>query len=383
MNNTIKCKYCGREQEISDLIQHQITEEALIAEREKEEKEKLQLRKQVEEETTNKVKLDFETNIKILKQSSEEEKERSKKLQEQLLDLVKKLQKAEQDKADAELNMQKKLLEGQEKVRQDERKKLEEDHRLKDAEKDKKLQDALRVNDELRRKLEQGSQQAQGEVMELELEEILRKKFPNDILSEVKKGERGADVLHEVIDKQGRKCGLILWESKNAQWQEIWVNKLRENQRAARAQQAVLVVANPPDNISTFIYREGVWIVVRKLASDLALALRYDLIRVQYEKLANVGKNEKMEVLYQYIRSTEFIHRIEAIMDYFKNRQDDLEKERRYFTTKWAKQEKELSSMRDNTYGMYGELQAVTGKELPDIKLLNSSEDEVINEEPR
>lgn len=337
MNNTLKCKYCGKEQEISDLIQHQIIEQALIAEREKGEKEKVQLRKQTEEETTNKVKLDFETTIKLLQQSSDDEKVRSKKLQEQVMELVKDLRKTQQEKEDMGVEMQKKLLEEQGKVREEVRKKIEEEHQLKDAEKDKKLQDVLRINEELKRKVEQGSQQTQGEVLELELETALRKAFPGDLFAEVKKGVRGADIIQNVVDKQGRQCGIILWESKNAQWKEEWIKKLREDQRDAKAQLAVLVLANPPSDISNYIYRNGVWITDKKLAVSLALALRYNVIRVQYEKLANIGKNEKMEVLYQYIRSTEFMHRIDAYMDYFKNLKGDIDKEKRFFNTKWAR----------------------------------------------
>lgn len=374
--NTLKCKYCGKEQEISDLIQHQIIEQALSTEREKHEREKSEIKKQTEEITAQKIKADFETTIKLLQQSSDDEKVRSKKLQEQVMELVKDLRKTQQEKEDMGVEMQKKLLEEQGKVREEVRKKIEEEHQLKDAEKDKKLQDVLRINEELKRKVEQGSQQTQGEVLELELETVLRKAFPGDLFAEVKKGVRGADIIQNVVDKQGRQCGIILWESKNAQWKEEWIKTLRENQRDAKAQLAVLVLANPPADISTYIYRNGVWITVKKLAVSLAVALRYNVIRVQYEKLANIGKNEKMEVLYQYIRSTEFMHRIDAYMDYFKNLKGDIDKEKRFFNTKWARQEKELQNILDNTYRMHGELQAVTGRELPDIKFLESADEQ-------
>jgi len=102
-------------------------------------------------------------------------------------------------------------------------------------EKDKKMQDVLKANEELRKKIEQGSQQTQGETLELELESKLKSEFPTDKILEVKKGQRGADVSQEVIDKLGRSCAIILWESKNAEWTNGWIGKLKEDQRDCNA----------------------------------------------------------------------------------------------------------------------------------------------------
>lgn len=374
MNNTIKCKYCGRELEITEALQHQLVEQALSNERVKHQKELEETKTEVEKNAIEKSHKEFELQLNILRKEKDEEKERNIRLLKQLEALNEELRNLRRKDEEREYQMKKKLAEGEEKIKEETRKKLEEEHRLKDAEKDKKLQDALKVNDELKRKLEQGSQQTQGEVLELEIEEILRKEFPNDTLSEVKKGIRGADVIQTVVDRRGNQCGMILWESKNAQWSEGWIKKLREDQREAKTQLAVLVITNPPDKIETFTYRDGIWITIRKLVKELAKALRFDLIRVHYEKLASVGKNEKMEVLYQYIRSTEFVHRIEAIMEAFNYLREDIEKEKRWFNTKWARQDKELHKILDNTHGMYGELQAVTGRELQPIKSLELPE---------
>lgn len=371
MLNTIRCKYCGKEFEITEAFTHQIIEQAISAEREKAQKEKDQLRIKIESETEQKVRKDLETGLKMLQQSFEEEKIRARNLQAELMKLSRDLQKSRQEKEEMQYKMQKKLIEEQGKIKDEERKRLEEEHGLKDAEKDKKLQDALRVNEELRRKLEQGSQQIQGEVMELALEELLKKEFPADEFMEVKKGVRGADIIQKVIDKRGRECGVILWESKNAKWNEGWMKKLREDQREANANQAILVLANPPPEIKTSAYKGGVWITDRKYVIPLVLALRYDLIRVNYEKQANVGKNEKMEIIYRYLTGTEFKHRIEAIVEAFIILQDDIEREKRWFSQKWARQEKEIRKIVDNTYGMYGELQAVTGRELQSIQTLD------------
>src|SRR3954471_9503634 len=214
----------------------------------------------------------------------------------------------------------------------------------------------------------------QGEALELEIEELLREAFRDDEISEVKKGQRGADITEKVIDSRGRICGTILWETKNGKWQEAWLAKLRDDQREAKAHIAVLVATNPPADIETFVNRDGVWIVKRRYTSDLASLLRHILIAVYAERANQAGKDEKIEILYGYLISPEFQHRVQAIVEGFTYLLNDVEREKRWFETKWARQEKEIRKIIDSTQGMYGDLQAVTGRSLPTIAALELPE---------
>lgn len=370
MNTTIKCKYCGREIEISEALQHKIQEEALTAEKSRHQQELVAARKLAEQQVFQKLSQDFELQLKTLQKERDEEKSRNSKLLKQLEDLTDQIRQLRRKDEERELEMKKKLSEEEGKIKEELGKKFLEDHELKDREKDKKMADLVEQIELWKAKAQQGSQQTQGEVLELELEELLKREFPDDEIKEVKKGQRGADVIQTVIDKRGQPCGTILWESKNAQWDNQWIGKLKEDQRQAKAHLAVLVITDPPGKLETFTFKDGVWIVVRKMIVPLALALRFDLVRLNYEKLSSVGKNEKMEVLYQYITSVEFTHRIEAIVEAFGNLQEEMEREKRWFQTKWARQEKQLRKVIDHTQGMYGDLQGVIGKSLPDIKTL-------------
>ncbi|OGG08754.1 hypothetical protein A2154_00410 [Candidatus Gottesmanbacteria bacterium RBG_16_43_7] len=378
--NIIKCKNCGADIEINEALTHQIEEEILAAERQRHQADIQTAVKKAEAFQAQQTAQKFELTIKELTAAGDEEKVRNRKLQEQILDLTREIRKIRQEKDDTKIEMEKKLVEEEEKIRTDLRTKLDEEHRLKDAEKEKKLTDMRREVEELKRKLEQGSQQTQGEVLELEIEAILKKEFPQDQVSEVKKGQRGADVIQKVIDKRGNACGIILWESKNAQWSETWLRKLREDQRDAKAHQAILVVANPPADIDSFTYRDGIWITTRKLITQVAFIIRYYLVRTYYDQLANVGKNEKMEMLFQYLTGTEFRNRIDSIVEAFTSMQQDIEREKRWFNSKWARQERELRKIVDNTYGLHGELQAVTGRQLKGIKPLLVTEKTDTNE---
>lgn len=379
MKTTIKCKHCGHEIEITEALRQQIEEQVLSSERIKHQQELKEAKEQAAKVAKKEVRADFEIELQQQTDEAEEEKQRSKKFQEQLLESTKKLRQARQEKADAKLEMQKELAKEEERIRGDVRKRVEEEHRLKDSEKDKKLQDALKVNEELHRKLEQGSQQTQGEVLELELEDLLSSEFPIDETKPVPKGIRGGDVIQIVKDQRGKSCGTILWESKNAQWSKGWIEKLREDQRAVNAQTAILVSVNLPEDIKGFGWRDGVWVTNRESLISLAYAIRFNIIQVFHVRAVGVDKDEKMEVLYQYITSIAFKHRVEAIVGAFTNLQNDMETEKRWFNRKWARHEKEIRKVIDNTQGLYGSLQGITGRSLPQIedhKFLPEGEDE-------
>lgn len=300
--------------------------------------------------------------------------------------------KLEDDKKAFELEKQRQLDAERAKIKEDAEKQAQQTQELKMMEMQKQLGDALKANqdvskanEELRRKLQQGSQQTQGEVLELELESLLRTEFPTDEIRPVAKGVRGADVLQVVKDKNGRECGSILWELKNAQWSEKWLDKLREDQRSSKADVAVLVSINLPDAIKAknFAFTKGVWVTSRSLCVALAQALRLQLNQVFVTKLAAVGKNEKMEVLYHYLSGLEFKQRVEAIIEAFTSLQDELEREKRWFSTKWARQEKNIRKVMDQTHGMHGDLQSIMGASLPEIKQLqlDSGEEESIRDD--
>lgn len=368
MNNFIKCPHCGKQFEAEEVLTHQITEQVS---KELEVKHKAELdeaRKKAEAEITLSVGRDLES-----------EKERNKKLSSQLDELIDETRKLRQKDAERELEMKKKLLDEEEKIKAEARRKFEEEHMLTDLQKNKKYEEALTQIQILRDKLEKGSQQTQGEVLELEIENNLRSEFPEDRITEVKKGQRGADVTQIVVDKLGRSCGIILWESKNAQWSDTWIPKLKEDQRQAKADIAVLISVNMPDNNDNLIYKDGVWVCSWKSYIAVAKTLRYALVSVNHERVSSEGKDEKMKILYQYLTGPEFKNRVEGIVDAFDSLRDELDKEKRFFNTKWARQEKEIGRVIDHTHGMWGDLQSVVGKSLPEIKSLELQSGDGLN----
>lgn len=311
--------------------------------------------------------------IKLLNEQLGQGKKQIEEMQKTELNLRKEKTALEDAKRAFELEKQRQLDNEREKIRHDAQEKAEEESRLKISEKDKQLQDAIKVNQELQRKLQQGSQQTQGEVLELELEEILKAEFQYDEIMPVPKGVSGTDIVQKVKDHSGRLCGHIAWESKKTKaWSDSWIQKLKDDQRTIKADLAVIVSAVLPEGVKGFVLREGVWICDIKLAVALATALRINLESITREKAMSVGKNEKMEVLYGYLTGVEFKQRVEAIVEAFTNMDEGLRKERLAFEKIWSEREKQIRKVITNTVGMYGDLSGLVT--LPQIKKLELGE---------
>ncbi|MDH4154180.1 MAG: DUF2130 domain-containing protein, partial [Nitrospira sp.] len=222
--------------------------------------------------------------------------------------------------------------------------------------------------EELKRRAEQGSQQLQGEVQELELEAVLRTKFPRDTIEPVPKGEFGGDALQRVMGPLGQLCGTILWESKRTKnWSDGWLVKLRDDQRTAKADIAIIVSQTLPKDVESFDLVDGIWVTNAKSVFSLAVALRHSLIELASARQALDGQQTKTEMVYQYLTGPRFRHRVEAIVEAFSSMQEDLDREKKAITKQWAKREEQIERVMQATVGMYGDLQGIAGKSIQEI----------------
>lgn len=365
----IICPHCKKSFEISEALDSEYREK-LVEELEKKHKEELDKQKvELEERTAKRIKEELELKLKEKELEKEESEKRTKELQEQLLSYIKTNNELKEKDRARELELQKKLSEEAEKIRAKALEEAEKENKLKMMEKDKQLQDALKEAEDMKRKLQQGSQQAQGEVFELEFESLLAQQYPNDKIVPVGKGVKGGDIIHEIWDSKGNYVGKILWELKNTKaWSEGWVDKLKSDRRAINADEAILISEVMPTNMKLAGYRDGIWVTERQLVIPLADTMRAKLIQLFYAKKAAEGKDTKMEILYRYLSGTEFKNRVEAIIEAFTNMQEEIEKEKRYFSNKWARDEKNIRMVIDSTYGMHGDLKGIIGSTLPQIQ---------------
>lgn len=319
---------------------------------------------------------------KDLRDDAESEKQANTQLREQLSELMKSLREEKQARANVELESEKKLMEGEDKIRQGAEKAADEKYHLRLLEQEKKLADTQKALIDAQRKASQGSQQNQGEVLELDLENKLREAFPYDTLEEIKKGARGADIKQLVNNQVGVNCGVLLWETKNGKWQPAWVAKFKQDIREASANIGVIVSQEMPDDMGDMKHLEAnVWVVKPTLAPVLAAALRATILQVDAANKMNAGKDTKMEALYQFLVGPEFRHRVEAIVENYSLLQNEIEKEKRSAALRWSHQEKAIRAVIDNTIGMYGDLQGITARALPIIASLEPDADDEVDGE--
>jgi hypothetical protein len=284
-------------------------------------------------------------------------------------ELIKKQRELDDAKRELELTVEKRVQDGLTEVRNSAKREAEEGLKLKVMEKDQTIASMQQKIEELKQKAEQGSQQLQGEVQELELENLLRGKFPFDTIERVAKGEFGGDALHRVISAAGQDSGCILWESKRTKnWSDGWLVKLREDQRNAKAEIAVLVSHALPKGIETFDVIDGIWITSPRAMLPVATILRHTLLQINMTRQVAEGQQTKTEMVYQYLTGPRFRQRVEAIVEAFSTMQEDLDKERKAIMKQWAKRESQIERVMNATVGMYGDLQGIAGKSLQEIE---------------
>lgn len=376
MNNVI-CPHCKKPVEISEALKQQFNEQQLKQITEQHEKELEDLKKTVQAESTKKIEAEFTLQLKQAAKDAEEKEKRNKDLYQKLEQLMDEKNALKREKEDLKLEMRETLEKEEGKIREEAQKKAEEEQHLKMLAKDKQLQDTLKELEDAKRKLQQGSQQTQGEVFELEFEKLLQQEFPHDKIAPVGKGIKGGDIVQEVWDAKGNYNGKILWELKNTKtWTEGWVDKLKNDKRTIKAEEAVLITEVLPKEMKTAGFRNGIWVTKRDFVIGIASALRANLIQLFYTKASAKGKDEKVELLYSYLSGVEFRHRIEAIIEAFSHMQDDIEKEKRYFSSKWARDEKNIRQVIDNTYGMHGDFKGILGSGMTTIKGLEEGDEQ-------
>lgn len=307
-------------------------------------------------------------------------------LEQQLLQQRVKLSEAQKGQAEAlrrereleererelALTVERQVNLGIETARQSARREADEAARLRLMERDQTIAGLQVKIEELAHKAEVSSQQLQGEVQELDLEQSLRAKFPFDTIEEIGKGVNGADVQQIVVSPSGAQCGVILWESKRTRnWSQGWLGKLRDDLRSANADIPVIVTHAMPKDVDGFDVVDGVWVCAPKYALALATLLREGLLRAHAVRQAQTGMATKAELIYAYLIGKQFRHRIEAVVESFTSLQSDLDSEKKAITRAWAKRSAQIENALTATAGLFGDIQGVGGSAIPEIEGLS------------
>ena len=412
MENNIACPNCGTSINVSDILYHQVEEklqkefearkskadkeakeqlDAIKAEKDKLEKDKEALKEQVDKEVKSKLAIEKTAIEKSLREKiSGESEEQLKSLQKELNEKSAQVKELNRTKAEVEkLKRDKEELKEQielekerefsEKLKEEKakiKKQAEESSAMKIKELEKQLEDQKELAEEMKRKAEQGSIQLQGEVQEIILKEVLTSLFPFDLIEEVGKGIRGADVIHKVRNKIGGECGSILYESKRTKsFSNDWIGKLKADAVLAKADLCIIVTEALPDGMDKIGHKDGVWICTFQDFRGLALALREGLIRISEAYSNQSNKGEKMQMLYDYLTGNEFRLQIGAIIEGFSDLQKSYLQERNAMEKIWKQREKQLQKVLLNTNHFIGSIKGIAGSSIPDLKQIGMGDE--------
>jgi len=390
MNLQAKCPQCNHEFSLSEEFQKGVEEKHKKKYEDILRAEKINLWKIAQEKANEKIKSEYDTQLKNLEAQNKENKRKLETSQQKELIFLKKERDLEEKSKNIELELEQKLqtqlkkereiqAEKMEKLIFDEKIRIEENiknevasrHKLKLAEKDKQMEQMKKSLEDAQRRAEQGSMQIQGDVQENDLRDMLKTEFLADLIEDVPTGVRGADIIQTVKNNFGQKSGVIIWEAKNTKsWKEDWIQKLKDDQANLGADIAILVTKTLPEGVEQQEFRNGVWIVGYQFALSLVKLLRFHVLEIGQVKTSLQGKDEKMNMLYEYLSSPQFKNKIENIVSAFEAMKSDLEKEKRAMQNIWNRREKELDRVVMNTAGFYGDLQGISGNALQTVSAL-------------
>ena len=316
------------------------------------------LRKEAEKEQ--------EEKIKAIQKKLEEEQQRRKELQKievEKMELEKKLKDKDEE---VELEMRKQAI----KIEEELKEKLSKDILSREREKSeleiqklqKQLNDQKKLTEESQRKLEQGSMQTQGEILELALEQLLRESFPYDEVNEIGKGRKGADCILVVKNQMGKIAGRIVFESKRTkEFKKEWIHKLKEDTLSDQGDIGVLVTQTLPRDQTMFDYLDGVWICQFNEVVSLVKSIREGILRVAIAKSSQENKGEKKEMLYNYFTGNEFRQQVETINSAYLSLKSGIDRERMQMEKIWKEREKQIDKVLLNSNHLIGSIEGITG----------------------
>jgi len=313
----------------------------------------------------------YEQQFKALQEENIQKKEENRALRAQEIELLKRENLLKEKEEELQLSVQKELLEKQKEIEDKARTKERESMQLKEKEYQKQLEDQKKLIDEMKRKAEQGSMQLQGEIQELALEDLLATTYPFDQIAEVSKGVRGADCIQTVINERQQTCGSIVYESKRTKnFANDWIDKLKQDQINCKADIAVIVTETFPSDMDRFGERNGVWICGFHEVKSVSLVLREMLLKTQSIKSAEENKGDKMELLYGYLTSNEFVQNISRIVENYDGMIQQLNSEKKAMHKIWATREKQIWVVQENIASLFGSIKGIAGKELETSSVL-------------
>lgn len=357
----ITCPDCGHKFDVEEALSGQLEAHYKAEFEEKLEKSLKNERKKIEKSTFE----NYEEKIKALQEENRERKAENKTLKEQEVILMRRAAELEEKEEELELQIERQLLEGRKEIEEKARASERDSFELEKIKLLKQIEDNKKLAEEMKRKAEQGSMQLQGEVQELALEKLLAEVYPFDNIEEVSKGVRGADCIQTVINSMQQECGSIVYESKRTKnFSNDWIEKLKQDQIACKADIAVLVTQAMPKDMDRFGEMDGVWVCGFHEVRSVSFVLRQMLLSIDSVKVSQENRGDKMELLYNYLTSNEFSQNVNQIVENYDKMDKQLRSEKVAMMKIWKQREKQIWVVQENIAALFGSIRGIAGKEL-------------------
>jgi hypothetical protein len=192
--------------------------------------------------------------------------------------------------------------------------------------------------DDLSLKLEHQTSEQMGEMAEADAFSALRSAFPHDDIQRVGRGVRGADIL-QIVMVEGNEAGRIIYECKNvSSWQNEWLTKARSYRSEYQTPWVVIASRCFPRREKWFVVERGVPVIDLRLIVKLAEVIRAGVVEIGQLRTSNIGRREKAEQMFEYVRSDHFAGRFKSVAESIVALREHQGKERQWHSEAWAKQ---------------------------------------------
>ncbi len=379
MKQQIKCPHCNKEFSIEQIVQHENEEFRKKLEKQEQQKAK-EKQKELEQKLALKLEKEKEAHEKQLEKiKSDAEKKQKEEIEKQSAAEIEKIKKTAND------YLKKQRAEFEIKAKQDqdkEREKLEAIIKEKEKAHQIDLERMRRKTEEAARAASQSPSERKGETREELLEEFLKREFPMDNFTPVKKGQRGADVIQSVIIK-GEAIGNILHESKDViNFDEKWVQKLLDDMGKVNATVGFIFTKAMPKKSKGFVEdREGGRVIICSEYPILKQLVSFTRKIIQSDRanISNSGDeiSSKLKNLFNYLNSNDFKIQTRKIFNGIKRDSEQIDKDERSFDNQIKNRKKNLDESKKNINNVVTSL--ISNADLPE-DLLDINDDNFLIE---
>ena len=260
-------------------------------------------------------------------------------------------------------------------------KKQEKENEINNRRLSERLNKSEKQNQEMQKLLKQKSTEVQGEVQEELIEDFLRRKFPTDQVTPIKKGEKGGDCILHILDQNKKNIGEVYFESKDREkiFQEKWVDKLLKDMQNRNIGYGILVSVSLPKDFekdSAYVSRHNSILIV-----PMSYQLIHSVVSFIKSELVQKSKNNKdfdapaeMKRLWGLVTSDQFHLALRNLFLKIIKFEKSLIKQKTFFEKNIADQENILIDMHDGLKKVVLSFRSKIGNVLPD-KLLEPPEE--------